>query len=255
VSRTHSVLVGAAIKIAECMGLHRDGESYGLNPLETHVRRLVWYQLCFLDIRTCEAQGPRPGIRKDEFDTKLPLNINDIDLHATGKPPASVDHWTDATFTILRFEVTEMMRSIWVDRPRVEARKMSLTAILSKIETFRRNMAIKYDHLFDDRIPLQRCAQVLKRLLLARLHVMVLHPYHTSVVTSMPDRLRRMMLDGGTVLLESAIVLETGPDLRTWKWYNGAYNRKHLFVSIRGRFGELIYISPQIVPITSIEQQ
>ncbi|OAF57587.1 hypothetical protein VC83_04854 [Pseudogymnoascus destructans] len=35
-----------AIRMAECMGLHRDGETYGLNPIETQVRRLIWYQLC-----------------------------------------------------------------------------------------------------------------------------------------------------------------------------------------------------------------
>lgn len=98
--------------MAECMGLHRDGQTYGMNPLETHVRRLVWYQLCFLDIRTCEAQGPRPTIRRDEFDTKLPLNVNDIDLHATGKAPTAADHWTDATFCLMRFEINEMMRTI-----------------------------------------------------------------------------------------------------------------------------------------------
>lgn len=135
-----------------------------MNPLETHVRRLVWYQLCFLDIRTCESQGPRPQIRADEFDTKLPLNVNDIDLHATGKAPTAADQWTDATFCLMRFEINEMMRTIWIDRPRIERRKISLTAVLSKIETFRANMAAKYDHLMDDRIPLQaygKCVKVI----------------------------------------------------------------------------------------------
>jgi hypothetical protein len=130
VSRAHSVLLGAAIRMAECMGLHRDGEAYGMNPLETHVRRLIWHQLCFLDIRTCEAQGPRPTIRRDDFDTKLPLNIDDIDVHASGKPPIWTHRWTDATFSLIRFEINEMMRTIWVDRPRIERRKISLTAVL-----------------------------------------------------------------------------------------------------------------------------
>ena len=31
-------------------------------------------QLCFLDIRTCEATGPRPQIHKEDYDTRLPLN-------------------------------------------------------------------------------------------------------------------------------------------------------------------------------------
>jgi hypothetical protein len=213
--------------MAECMGLHRDGDFYGLNPLETHVRRLIWHQLCFLDIRTCEAQGPRPTIRRDDFDTKLPLNIDDTELHTSGKSPCGMDRWTDATFTIIRFEINEMMRTIWVDRPRIERRKISLTAVLSKIETFRRNMAAKYDHLIDERVPLHRCAKMVKSLLIARLHVMTLHRYHTSVSQTMPERLRQIMLNTGTILLENAVALEIMPEVRSWKWYVGAYNQYH----------------------------
>lgn len=55
-----------------------------------------------------------------------------------------------------------MMRTIWVDRPRLDRRKISLTAVLSKIETFRANMAAKYDHLIDDRVPLQKYAKIVK---------------------------------------------------------------------------------------------
>lgn len=221
------MLLGSAIRMAECMGLHRDGELYGMNPLETHIRRLIWHQLCFLDIRTCEGQGPRPSIRRDEFDTKLPLNVDDVDLHATGKPPAFADRWTDATFSLIRFEINEMMRTIWIDRPRIERRKISLTAVLSKIETFKSNMAAKYDHLMDDRIPVQKCAKTIKALLMSRLYIMVLHRYHNSVVSPMPDRLRNIMLAAGTTNLETAVVLETQPELRNWNWYLGAMQQYH----------------------------
>ncbi|PQE03356.1 fungal specific transcription factor domain-containing protein [Rutstroemia sp. NJR-2017a BBW] len=226
VSRAHSVLVGAAIRMAECMGLHRDGEYYGLSPLETHVRRLIWHQLCFLDIRTCEAQGPRPSIRRDDFDTKLPLNVDDIELHNTGKPPESAERWTDATFSLIRFEINEMNRTIWIDRRRVQQRKISLTAVLSKIETFRQNMA-KYDSLMDDRVPVQRCARIVKTLLLARLHVMLLHSYHNPVQSRMPDRLLQIMVTSGLQSLECAIALETIPDIKTWEWYSGAFQQYH----------------------------
>ncbi|KAB8299262.1 hypothetical protein EYC80_001347 [Monilinia laxa] len=226
VSRAHSVLVGAAIRMAECMGLHRDGENYGLSPLETHIRRLIWHQLCFLDIRTCEAQGPRPTIRRDDFDTKLPLNVDDIDLHTTGKPPQTADRWTDATFSIIRFEINEMYRIIWVDRPRIQMRKISLTAVLSKIETFRQNMT-KYDKLMDDRVPIQKCAKLVKSLLLSRMHVMLLHSYHNSTHHRMPDRLRNIMITSGLQSLESAIALETIPEIRKWEWYGGALQQYH----------------------------
>jgi hypothetical protein len=198
-----------------------------MNALETHVRRLIWHQLCFLDIRTCEAQGPRPTIRRDDFDTNLPLNIDDVDLHTSGKQAVGTDRWTDATFSLIRFEINEMMRAIWIDRPKIERRKISLTAVLSKIETFKANMAAKYDHLMDDRIPLQKCAKVVKALLLSRLHIMVLHRYHNSVISSMPDRLRSIMVASGTTLLEMSVTLDTHPEFRHWSWYSGALQQYH----------------------------
>ncbi|KFY39558.1 hypothetical protein V494_03919 [Pseudogymnoascus sp. VKM F-4513 (FW-928)] len=227
ISRAHSVLVGAAIRMAECMGLHRDGEAYGLNPIETQVRRLIWYQLCFLDIRTCEAQGPRPSIRKGDFDTRLPTNANGVDLHADGKPATGVDCWVDVTFTTMRFEINEMMRLIWSERPRVQARRSTLTNLLGKIEAFRRHLAEKYDHLIDERIPFQRFAKMVKTLLLGRLTIMVLHPYHNAAQNMLPPRLRRMLIDAATNTIENAMWIESMLDMRPWAWYAGAFNQHH----------------------------
>ena len=227
-SRAHTVLIAAAIRIAECMGLHRDGEEYGLNPLEIHVRRLIWHTLCFLDIRGCEATGPRPGIHREDFDCKLPLNIDDVQLHPTGKPPESVDRFTDSTLALIRFEVNEMMRTIWVDRPKIEKRKISLTTLLTKIEKFRTDMTAKYDHLMDERVPVQKSAKVVKALLMSRLQVMVLHRYHNSVKIPMPTRLRDILVNSATLLIEYAIYFETDPEIHTWAWYGGALTQYHV---------------------------
>ncbi|KAI0020173.1 hypothetical protein F4780DRAFT_383284 [Xylariomycetidae sp. FL0641] len=224
VSRAHSVLVGAAVRMAECMGLHRDGEKvYGLSPLDTHVRRLVWHQLCFLDIRTCEAQGPKPVIRREDYDTKLPLNCNDEELTDAVVPPESSDTWTTNTLALIRFEINEMMRSIWSDRRKLESRRTSLTTVLTKIETFRRRMAEKYDHLLDTAEPLQRYARCVMYLLTCRLMVMVLHPYHANATNPMPPRLNNLLITSGIMVVELAIQLETNPLFREWSWYLGAY--------------------------------
>jgi hypothetical protein len=209
--------------MAECMGLHRDGEAYGLTPLETHVRRLIWHQLCFLDIRTCEAQGPKPVIRRDDYDTKLPLNCDEEDLtHALVSPEPS-EHWTTNTLALIRFEINEMMRIVWLDRRRLENRKTTLTAVLTKIENFRRRMSEKYDHLLDVEQPIQRYAKCVMYLLTYRLHVMVLHPYHSNAATPMPSRLSSLLITSGIMIVELAIQLETNPTFREWAWYLGAY--------------------------------
>ncbi|CAJ2501660.1 Uu.00g045130.m01.CDS01 [Anthostomella pinea] len=223
VSRAHSVLVAAAVRMAECMGLHRDGEAYGLTPLETHVRRLVWHQLCFLDIRTCEAQGPKPVIRRDDYDTKLPLNCDEDELTHAIVPPESSDCWTTNTLALIRFEINEMMRIIWLDRRRLESRRTTLTAVLTKIENFRRRMSEKYDHLLDVAQPIQRYAKCVMYLLTYRLHVMVLHPYHSNATNPMPPRLNHLLITSGIMVVELAIQLETNPLFHEWAWYLGAY--------------------------------
>ncbi|KAI5866596.1 hypothetical protein GGS23DRAFT_278651 [Durotheca rogersii] len=223
VSRAHSVLVGAAVRMAECMGLHRDGEAYGLTPLETHVRRLIWHQLCFLDIRTCEAQGPKPVIRRDGYDTKLPLNCNEEDITNAVVPPESTDVWTTSTLALIRFEINEMMRIIWVERRRLETRKTTLTAVLTKIEHFRQRMSEKYDHLLDSTEPIQRYAKCVMYLLTYRLHVMVLHPYHSNAANPMPARLNQLLITYGIMIVELAIQLETNHHFEDWAWYLGAY--------------------------------
>jgi len=186
VSRSHSALVGTAIRIAECMGLHRDGTEYGLGPIETHVRRMLWLQLCCLDIRTCEAQGPRPGIRADEFDTQFPLNVDDAQLEVTHYPTESDSRWTDMTLSLIRMECNEIIRQIWVDRPRLEKKKISLTAVLGKVENFRRKMKDKYMSFIDDRVPVQRAGRLIFEIQSLRMHAMILHRYHNSVAYSIP---------------------------------------------------------------------
>lgn len=209
--------------MAECMGLHRDGEAYGLTPLETHVRRLIWHQLCFLDIRTCEAQGPKPVIRRDDYDTKLPLNCDEEELTHAVLPPASSDRWTSSTMALIRFEINEMMRIIWLDRRRLETHKTTLTSVLTKIENFRRRMSEKYDHLLDVSQPIQRYAKCVMYLLTYRLLVMVLHPYHSNAANPMPARLGSLLITSGIMICELAIQLETNQSFRPWAWYLGAY--------------------------------
>ncbi|KAJ4421218.1 hypothetical protein N0V82_003850 [Gnomoniopsis sp. IMI 355080] len=229
ISRAHSVLVGAAVRMAECLGLHRDGKRYNLNPLETHVRRLIWHQLCFLDIRTCEAQGPKPAIRREEYDTWLPENCEEEQLlpepSSNPSPHQSSDMWTSTLFPLVRFEVNEMMRNIWADRRKLESRKITLTQTLTKIERFRKRMLTSYDGLLDERVPMQRYAKIVMHLLLYRLHVMILHPYYANTTSAMPARLRSVLIMSSIMIVELAIQLDTNPAFKLWRWYAGAYQQ------------------------------
>lgn len=234
VSRAHSVLVGSAIRLGECFGLHRDPvDVFGHAPVDAHVRRLAWFQLCFLDFRTAEAQGPRPSIKREDYDTKLPWNLDDTDLLTL---QAGFDQqielrekeaqWTDITLSKIRFECNEMHRIVWHDRIRLDKQKVSITHCLSKIEAFRTAMEDKYAWL-DTSITVQHYARILLDLLLLRMHIMILHKFHNATSTRIPDRLRQIIISSGTKLLESAVKLDIDPKFECFKWYNSALQQWH----------------------------
>ncbi|KAF4472745.1 transcriptional regulatory [Fusarium albosuccineum] len=57
-SRAVWVLIGTAIRLAQSIGIHRDGASLKLDPFESELRLLrLWWQLCLLDSRAPEDHG------------------------------------------------------------------------------------------------------------------------------------------------------------------------------------------------------
>ena len=227
VSRAHSALVGTAIRLAECMGLHRDGTHYNMTPVDIHVRRMIWHQLCFLDMRTCEATGPRPQIRRDDFDTQFPLNVNDADLLESPAPTEDKPYWTDMSLFRIRCEFTDLRRGLWFDVVQIDKKKKSLTSVLVKVQKTRANLSNKFMPMIDESIPLQRLGKHLLNLGLNGCFIQVLHRYLFSTSSRMPDRLRQILIEAGVNVLENAIAVETDPDLTTWVWYKGAFQQYH----------------------------
>ncbi|KAH7328412.1 hypothetical protein B0I35DRAFT_17558 [Stachybotrys elegans] len=222
ISRAHTELVSAAIRMAECMGLHRDGETLGLKPVDVHVRRLVWHQLCLLDVHTCEAQGLRPIIRPGDYDTKLPANCDED--HAF----TPVNRWTPMTLPLVRFEINEMQRIVWADRRKLEAGAMTLTASLVRTENFRRRMLEKYERYLDNSNPIQRYTRLVMNSILYRLMASILWPFYRNETRELPPRLNSVLVTSAIMTIELAKQLATIPLFYRWAWYAGAYQQFQL---------------------------
>lgn len=76
-SHTFWILTGIAIRLAQRMGLHRDGENLGLPPFEVQMRRRLFWQLLPLDSWAAQVSGTGISLSPNSWDTKQPLNIND----------------------------------------------------------------------------------------------------------------------------------------------------------------------------------
>ncbi|KAI1611418.1 fungal-specific transcription factor domain-containing protein [Exophiala viscosa] len=108
------MMTGLVIRMAQYLGLHRDGAHFGhLTPFEIHMRRRVWWSLCMLDLRTSEDQGTDLAIAQGSFDTKIPSNINDADINpeTTSMPPER-HGVTDMSFARISAGVTALMRQM-----------------------------------------------------------------------------------------------------------------------------------------------
>ena len=64
-------LTGLVVRIAQTLGIHRDGSHFGLAPFEIEMRRRLWWQVCVLDARSSEDHGCDPTIVEAQFDAKM----------------------------------------------------------------------------------------------------------------------------------------------------------------------------------------
>lgn len=191
------------------------------------MRRLLWYQICFLDLRTCEAVGPRPQIRREEYDTQFPLNVEDEDLERGWEVKEDSARFTDMTITRMRLECYEMQRLLWIERPKLSKKKSTITALLSKIQSFKEAMEKKYLPMMDTSVPLHVWAMEMYNILSGRMYLMILQIYLSNEKRVMPERLRMMMMGSAVMVLEHTMTLENTPALGPWSWYVGALHQNH----------------------------
>ena len=81
------ILGGVAIRIAQKMGLHRDGMTLGLSPFESEMRRRVWWQIIMTDAKYAMFSGLSHNLLPRNSDTQSPSNVNDADIFPTSEEP------------------------------------------------------------------------------------------------------------------------------------------------------------------------
>ncbi|KAH8772687.1 fungal-specific transcription factor domain-containing protein [Diaporthe sp. PMI_573] len=112
------ILNGVVIRIAQKMGLHRDGEMLGLKPFETEMRRRLWWQIIMLDSKYAILSGLSHTLLPRGWDTREPKNISDADLLPTAKEP--IQDQAGPTDMILVLAVFKIAKNL-IQAPDMEA--------------------------------------------------------------------------------------------------------------------------------------
>ncbi|KAI6364520.1 hypothetical protein MCOR25_005651 [Pyricularia grisea] len=100
-------LIGIAVRMAQRLGIHRDGAQFGLPPFESEMRRRLWWVLVIFDRRIAQITGSTvTALTSSNSDCNWPLNINDGDLHVHAKDsPPAYSGPTEMFFLLTRIEL------------------------------------------------------------------------------------------------------------------------------------------------------
>ncbi|AEO56556.1 hypothetical protein MYCTH_2058263 [Thermothelomyces thermophilus ATCC 42464] len=107
------ILTGVLVRIAQKMGLHRDGEALGLPPFECEMRRRVWWQIFLVDAKYATASGLGPSNLPINCDTKTPANLDDADMDPSATQPFKAkDGPTEMIFCLLMYRFAKFVKEM-----------------------------------------------------------------------------------------------------------------------------------------------
>ena len=210
-----STLAGAAIRLGQKMGLHRDNNHLKVSFFEKELRVRLWWQLHGLDSRnrfviTPGAKPPRPP--HSEFGAvRLPLNINDADLHPDmTEPPLEQKGPTEMMCVLMKFELFNWLRSsptvakvfdnIHQGSERANESMQLKDEAIAELEGMYRD---KYFRNLDKSIPLHGLTRVMGNLMIARTRLKAHHPRGRATAS---DGQLYLTKDEGDMLFASALI-------------------------------------------------
>lgn len=221
------MMTGLAIRMAQSLGLQRDGSHFpNLPPFEIETRRRVWAALCLLDIRASENQGSDLTISLNSFDTQLPLNINDDDISPdTKETPKERDGLTDMSFPIITYELChatlQMMGPGGVrggGGPSLDEQSQMLDA---HFERFKRGY-LRYTDQTDNIAYWVASTSV--RLVVGKMTLLIYLPaLFSSPNERFSDEIRNKLLVAAIEVAEYNHTLNTEPRARQWRWIYQTY--------------------------------
>ncbi|GIJ88141.1 hypothetical protein Asppvi_007058 [Aspergillus pseudoviridinutans] len=228
------ILNGLAIRIAQSLGLHRDGERLGLSPFQSEMRRRLWWHLVTRDSRGGEDYGlESTNSLLMGSDVDLPRNLDDTDLHPElqSLPPAK-NYWTPMTFSLINIDLTRTMQKLAVLAASSSPSCPPNEAERAQIFKETRERIDKWLRFCNPIIPLQNltlsCSQFLlrKRDFVTKLQWILLQPSRPQADFATEENLIEAL-----EILEPRLSLEHGL-LSQFTWIEKAYPQYHVAMYI-----------------------
>ncbi|KAH8169376.1 fungal specific transcription factor domain-containing protein [Sarocladium implicatum] len=214
-------LLGIASRIAERMGLHRDGDVLGLSVLRSEERRRMWWQLQFMEIMLATQIGTLTIGVMGKWDSKMPANIDDDELgpETTSLPPerSSLTSMSNCLwrYTVLRFH-RELRNG---DRilPTVGETGLMMDSIAETLRT----KFVQHCELLN---PLHVNLQLgICQIIIATKRLLHQPAFVNAKISNMSQFQRDELLDVGSQNLQYCNLVQTSEQLKGFRWNNNAF--------------------------------
>lgn len=232
-AKTLWTLTGVGNRIAEGMGVHRDGSSLGLGPFETELRRRVWWQLIFLDFRTAELSGAGNYGNIGLWDCQVPSNVNDVDIWPGMKhPPECSERGTEMIFCLTRYELGQFWkRKLLTREPAGDFTTLwsnfkKLGSIEDKekgIEELEQLLERKYVRFCDPSVPVEFMSMLVTRSATNGMRLMTHHPRRYARDEDVPESERKLLWSIAVKLIELDNLIHASKSMLKFKWHTDAY--------------------------------
>ncbi|GFG16314.1 hypothetical protein IFM61392_09441 [Aspergillus lentulus] len=236
-------LTGLAIRMATIQGLHRDPLALPMGTIDivqVELRRRLWAQICHLDFRAAEGHGFAPSIHESDFDTRLPLNVDDVDLIEGVAPSVRLldaPKFTDMTIYLLRVTAAQcygrIIQITHASRKRMRASSQGdlgedqdlseLQTLLKTAEAMAAELGKALDNLVqycDKRVSLQSMALQLSAHLKSKFWVIfwiqISRQDREKIIS--PAMRRRIFVDAATTV-ENWCTIASSKDCEPFQWH------------------------------------
>ncbi|KIX93515.1 uncharacterized protein Z520_10693 [Fonsecaea multimorphosa CBS 102226] len=247
-ARTLWTLSGVASRIAQGMGVHRDGTVLGLPPFETEMRRRLWWQINLLDFRAAELSGFGGMTEVNWWNTKTPSNVNDVDIWPGMKEqPVDQTRPTEMVVCLLHYAVGAFWRRklLQAGTPEEELGRAMQRWVATKtlhekdafVDEFQANLEEKVLRYCDPSIPLEMMALIIGRTMCKSIRFMAHHPRRYANEKDIPDSERQFLWTTSMALMEADNLAHSHRSLQRFSWHIDAGFQWHSFIFA---LGELI---------------
>ena len=225
-------MLSVAIRIAQRMGIHNESTYVKCSPLESEMRRRLWWSLVIFDNRISEMSDYKTTTLTPTWDCRTPLNVNDFDILAEMKnPPAVQEKASEAIFAVVRSELGDFVRhsSFHLDFTNPSLKSIAKETRHScgpeggELMALERTMEEKYLEFCNPEIPLHYMTIWTTRGYLAKAHLVDHYSRYSRTSISQTDSQRDNAMSHALNMLECDTKLMNSPLAKGYIWLINSY--------------------------------